>query len=224
MTDRILKALGATDEHEALRMVAEASEFMQNINQLTGRETYAGSLEVIRNDNTLSHEILATTEKKNSAEALGTVLAWKSASVELPKAQERVNELEEAGRARDVAALIKSALSTAAPSSENPHAGKLVPATAKFWETRAASELEAFLAVAPRVIPTAATPGAGATTSNATQVVNGRAADAQGRKYEEISASERASLKRSDSVLFNALREDWIAAGRPADAIPAQAN
>lgn len=226
MTDRILKALGATDEHDALRMVAEAAEFMQGINALTGRDTYNGSLEFLRSATALTREVLAATDKKETSEALGVVLAFKASHEELPKVQTKVCELEEAGRQRDVAALIKAGLSTQPPSAENPHAGKLVPATAKFWETRTAAELESFLAVAPRVIPTAATPGASnaSTTSASATVVNGRAADTKGRTYEQITPSERAALKKSDPDLFNALRTDWEAAGKPAQATVASAS
>ena len=44
-------------------MVAEASEFMQNVSTLTGCPTYAASLEVLRANNSLAREILAATEK-----------------------------------------------------------------------------------------------------------------------------------------------------------------
>lgn len=226
MSDRIIKALGATDEHDALRMVAEASEFMQAVHAVTGRETYTASLETIRANSQLAREILTATDKKEGAEALGSVLAWKASHETLPGVQTRCGELEEEGRKRDVDALIKMGLSPDAPSALNPYAGKLVPATAKLWESEPAAKLKAFLDVAPRVLPSAASPGASNSSSAAASatVVNGRACDAKGRKYEDIPTPERASMKKSDPDLFNALREDWIAAGRPAQSATSASN
>ncbi len=211
MSDRILKALGATDEHEALRIVAEANQFLADVKGATGRDTFVAALEVINGAVALSREIGVVTEKPIAAEQLGTVLAWKSAHILVPELTTKVAELEEAGRKRDVNDLI----------AKGKLDGKLTPATAAFWETRNASELEAFLAVAPRVIPGEAKPGTTQVTPTAiAKNANGRVADAKNRVYEQIPTPERASLKKSDPELFNALREDWLAAGSPVDAAP----
>ena len=94
MSDRIIKALGATDEHDALCKVSEASDFMTNLRASTGRETYAESLELINNAISLSRELGKITEKGVSAEQLGTVLAWKSSHTQLPELSAKVTELE----------------------------------------------------------------------------------------------------------------------------------
>lgn len=215
MSDRIFTALGAKDEHDALRIVAESNQFLADIKAATGRDTFVGALEIIRGSVALSREVGVLTEKTVEAEQLGTVLAWKSAHVLVPELTEKVAGLEEAGRKRDVKDLIAKGKSD----------GKLTPATATFWETRNASELEAFLAVAPRVIPGEAKPGAVSSSPSAsTKNANGRVADAKNRVYEEVSPTERAQLKKSDPELFNALREDWVAAGKPLDVVTATAN
>lgn len=217
MTDRIIKALGAIDEHDALRQVSEANEFMAAVRAATGRETYAAAIEVINNGVSLAREIGVITEKTISGEQLGTVLAWKSSHEQLPALNAKFTELEESGRKRDVAALIKAGLSTAAPSAENPYAGKLTPALAKLCEGWDSVKLEEFLKVAGRQIPSEAKPAASNLSNAASTTPSGRAANEQGKTYEQIAPAELVKLKKSDKDLYNALREDWIAAGKPAN-------
>lgn len=224
MTDRLLKALGAIDEHDALRAISQANEFMANVKIATGRETFAESLDVISNSVALSREI-GTITAKPDAESIGVVLAWKMASEQNPGLQARVTELEEEGRSRDVDALIKMALSTEAPSEENPYAGKLTkPLAAKMRDEFkfTAPQMKSFLDAKSRELPMPAKPGA--QSPSAVKNAAGRVADSQGRTYENIPPSERVALKKADPDLFNALREDWQTAGSPADLTPASAN
>lgn len=211
MTDRILQALGAKDEHEALRLITQANEFMAQVKDTCGgRETYAETLAVMGPAIQLSREIGTLTAKTDSAEQLGTVLAWKSSHEELPKAQARLIELEESGRARDVAALVKEGMAPNSP--ENKHGGKLTLATAKFWETRPAAELAAFLEIAPRVIP-------GEARQERTEVATngaGAAANAEGLAWEDIKPAKRAAMQKEDPELYAVLRNDWVSRGEPA--------
>src|SRR5687767_5445924 len=101
MTDRILEALGAQDEHEGLRLIEETSKFLASVKELTGREQYAQSLPVIKSAISLSREVETITEKP-SVEALGVILAWKSANEQNPQLQARVDELEEEVRKNTV--------------------------------------------------------------------------------------------------------------------------
>lgn len=218
MTDRIIKLLGAQDEHEGLRIVEETNQFMRDMKAVTGLDSYASIVALAESSVGLNREIKTITEKDSSAEQLGTILAYKASHLELPKAQAQLVELAEAGRRRDVANLVKMALSTEKPSEQNPHAGKLVPATAKFWEAESAEKLEAFLKVAPRVIPSEAKQAAANTSGSpaaTTTTPAGRMADSSGRTYEMIPPAEQTELKRTDRELFNALREDWVASGKP---------
>ena len=217
MTDRIIKLLGAQDEHEGLRIVEETNQFMRDMKAVTGLDSYASIVAHAETSVALSREVKTITEKDSSAEQLGTILAYKASHLELPKVQSQITELAEAGRRRDVANLVKMALSTEKPSEQNPHAGKLVPATAKFWEAESAEKLEAFLKVAPRVIPSEAKQGNANTSSAAatTTTPAGRMADSSGRTYEMIPPAEQTELKRTDRELFNALREDWLTSGKP---------
>ena len=207
MSDRILKALGATDELEALRIVADANAFMGDVKSATGAETFAAALETIKSSVGLSREISKITEKSVSAESLGTVLAWKSSHEQVPGLNEKVANLEEEGRKRDVADLI----------AQGQREGKLTPATAKHFEARSAEELRTFLAVAPRVIPSEHKQPKTeiAVGTNA----NGAAAAADGRAYEDMKPAERSSLKKSDPDLFNAIRSDWERRGKPAGVV-----
>jgi hypothetical protein len=224
MTDRILKALGATDELEALRLVAEASDFMQSVHAITGVSTYAASLEALKAHAALCREVVAATEKP-SAEALGVVLAWKSDAAKVPDLNARVATLEEEGRTRDVDALIAKALDTGAPSDLNPHAGKLTKPQADYLRDELklnAAQLESYLKTKSRELPVPAKQG----KTDLSKATNGagRVVDTQGRTYEQIPSPERVTMKKSDPDLFNAIREDWIAAGKPAQAEAAPAN
>ncbi len=213
MSDRILQALGVKDEHEALRVIAQANEFMAKVKDTCGgRETYEETLAVMTPAIQLTREIGVLTGKAETAEQLGVVLAWQSSHTELPKAQERLTELEETGRKRDISNLIAEGLKPNAP--ENKHGGKLTPASAKFWENEPAAKLEAFLAVAPRVIPGEVKQASTEAKTND----NGAAADADGNAYEDIKPAKRAAMQKEDPELYQALRADWVRRGQPAAA------
>src|SRR3954469_23364266 len=70
MSDRLLKALGAVDEHEALRFIAEANEYMAKVKTVTGSETYEETLAVMTPAVAMSRELTAMTGKSESAEQL----------------------------------------------------------------------------------------------------------------------------------------------------------
>jgi hypothetical protein len=213
MTDRILKLLGATDELDALRVIEEANKFLGDVKAATGRETFDGSLEVMRSAVALSREIATITDKP-AEESLGVVMAWKSSHERLPAIEKDKSDLEEKVRAQDVAALIKAGLETPRAGA-NEHAGKLTPATAKFWETKSAAELTAFLAIAPRVMPgeVKQAPPAGPTVFS--QNSQGRVATADGKVYEELLPMALQDLKKADRPLYDAMRSDWERVGKP---------
>lgn len=210
MSDKILEALGAKDEHEALRMIAEANQFLTDVKDCTGRETFAASLGVIKSNASLASEIGKLTDKP-VAESLGVILAWKSSHEELPKLQEENTKLTEKNRVNEVAGLI----------AQGKADGKLTPAMAKHFESKSADELRGFLAVAARVIPGDDKSQAKETTGGSDAQTNeaGRVCDAQGRTYEQIPPAQRSDLKRSDKALFEALHSDWVKAGKPAGAL-----
>jgi hypothetical protein len=217
MTDRILKLLGATDELDALRVIEEANKFLSDVKETTGRESFAGSLEVMRGAISLSREIATITEKP-AEETLGVVMAWKSSHERLPAVETDKLALEEKVRVQDVAALIKAGLETPRAGA-NEHAGKLTPATAKFWETKSASELQAFLAIAPRVMPgeVKQAPPAGPTVFS--QNPQGRVSTADGKVFEELLPMALQTLKKSDRPLYDAMRSDWERVGKPAGVV-----
>jgi hypothetical protein len=224
MTDRVIKALGANDEFEALRLVTEASEFMQAVHAVTGVTTYAESLSALKLNADLTKQVLATTEKP-AAEALGVILAWKSDAAKVPELNARVSTLEEEGRTRDVDALIKMGLETGAPSDLNPHAGKLTKPQAEYLRDTLklnAQQLESYLKTKGREIPVPAKQGKAELTAPTNTA--GRVVDEQGRTYEQMPSTDRVAKKKADPDLFNMLRDDWIAAGKPAQQESAPAN
>jgi hypothetical protein len=212
MTDRILQALGARDELEALRIIEEANEFTTNLKAATGREGFSGMLEIVRNAVGFQREIGNVTERTDKPqECLGVVLAWKSSHDALPAAQSEVQRLTEQHNVPEVARLCKEGL---APAGTGEHGGKLTPALAEYWTGRKDPvELEAFLKVAPRAIPAAARPPAKEPKSPDNSAVP---AIADGRKYEELKPAERASLKKEDAPLYELMHSDWLARGKPA--------
>lgn len=212
--DKLLEALGATDENDALRLLAEGNQFMEDVKQATGRETFEGALSVLRSSVSFARDLEKQTEK-TTPEALGVVLAWKSAFEKLPAVEARVGELEETVRLKDVQALIAQGLQKPGPGASE-HAGKLTQATAEFWKTQPVAQLRAFLAVAPRVMPTEASQPSVNPNSGSPDLAKTHADAAfSTKKYEDITPSERAEINRTDPILYAALREDWVARGEP---------
>lgn len=196
----ILEALGADDESDALRIVAEANQFIGAMQTIAGTEALATVTEKVRQAHALARDVQAATDKPAN-EAIGVVLAWKAASEQLPQLAADLETAKESVRKQEVDQLL----------AEGKRAGKLTPATADFWATRSADELRAFLAVAPRVIPAVAKVAADAQPKSAPPT-----ATADGQKYEALKPAEKARLKKSDPELFEALRNDWEERGKPA--------
>jgi hypothetical protein len=212
MSDKILEVLGAKDEHEALRMVAEANQFLADVKEATGRETFALALGVIKTNATLATEVCKVTDKPNS-EAIGVLLAWQASHLLVPELQKANSDLNEKVRAQDVAALV----------AQGKAEGKLTPAMAKHFEAKSADELRAFLAVAARVIPGDNKQPPKESSGGADPATNeqGRVTNADGQTYEQMKPSARSALKKSDAPLFNALHDDWVKAGKPLGVVAA---
>jgi len=211
--DKLLEALGATDENEALRMMAETNQFLQDVKEATGRDSFDGARSVLRSAIPFAREIEKHTDKPMT-EAIGVVLAWKSSHDKLPAVEAKVTELEESIRVKDVMALIAQGLQKPGPGASE-HAGKITPATAEYWKTRNVSEVRQYLAVAPRVLEMQQRPPTGDPKESA-HANTAASAAFSGRKYEDITPSERAELNETDPLLYNALRDDWIVRGEPA--------
>ncbi|UZX16551.1 phage protease [Thermus sp. PS18] len=86
--------------------------------------------------------VMALTGKTREDEAEAVILAWKQAAEELPRVQERLSALEEERRRERLRALIE----------KGKKEGKLTPAMLSWAESQTPEALEAFLAVAPRVV------------------------------------------------------------------------
>lgn len=204
MTIEILQALGAEDESAALRLVAQTNEFVEDLRKLTGKESFGTIAARIREIVSLARDV-EDESGKPAAEAIGVILAWKASHEALPAVQQELEAQRESLRAQEVAGLIE----------QGKKDGKLTQATAEFWKTRGAAELKAFLDVAPRVIP------AEIKQPVPLNAERGAAATADGQKYEDMKPMQRASLKKSDPELYNALRSDWEQRGKPAGVLAA---
>jgi|GEM_PF-5404870 len=101
---------------------------------------------------------------------------------------------------------------------------KLTPATAKFYSDRfetaltagsdgaeVVADLKGFLTAAPRVVPVlqASTNGQPVTGGEGTPQHNGKT-------FAQMKPAERSKLSQSDPELYALMRQEWVAAGKPA--------
>lgn len=134
--------------------------------------------------------------------ALGAVEAGRAASVELPKAQARIAEIEKTAEDGERASIV------AKLESEK----RLTPPLREFAATCSIETLRAFAKAAPVVVAESqhreAAPSASA-GSAAPVTLDGK------RSYEHLTGLERIALRDSDRATFDSLRNDWIARGQP---------
>jgi ATP-dependent protease ClpP protease subunit len=101
---------------------------------------------------------------------------------------------------------------------------KLTPATAKMYSDRfeaalvsgadgasVVADLQGFLAVAPRVVPAPSVGRQGGGESSGE-----KPAQHNGKTFAQMAPVERARLSKSDPELYDLMRQDWVAAGKPA--------
>ncbi len=194
-------AAGEVDESAGVRAATELVKFSADIEALTGKQTFAEQFAVLRDAFALSRDVGAATEKPVT-EAIGTVLAWKASADQNVELAAKFQALEEETRKREVSSLV----------AEGQRDGKLTPKTAEYWLSRTAAEVKAYLEIAPRVIPAEVKAPATAQTKPETAA----AANADGKRYEDMQPSALAALKKSDPELHRALRADWVTRGKPA--------
>jgi signal peptide peptidase SppA len=190
LADRI----GTLDD--AVAMAAKAARArrreknMQELKAALGLpDNYAGDLvaEVaqIAGDNV---RILAALGAKNATDAVGAVEALQAMAEQGVEATKRAAELEAAQAQADVDCAIREGRDT----------GKLTAATETFWRAKPAAEIREYLKVAPVVIPGAA--------------VEPQPAPVEGAKrWEDISAADKAAMQASDPAQFAALLKDFRA-------------
>ncbi len=183
MSKVILEALGVEDEVQALRAIAEFTNFLDEVRAATGRDKFGEALVVVRQNADIAKQVVALTEKP-VAESTGVILAWKSAYDMLPTAQAENVQLKDAIENRDRAELIEQGLAE----------HKLTPASVdKHWNEkdehgrykRSAVDLRSFLDSAPRIIPAALK------QPNAPQGTGPVA----GKDYGEMSSMEKHELR-----------------------------
>lgn len=116
---------------------------MTEILQLLGLREEAEAGAAITRLMSLERTLTTLTGRQSADEALAVVQAWRQASEELPRVQSRLEQLEGERRAERLNALIE----------RGKREGKLTPAMLGWAEQQSLEALEAFLAVAPRVVP-----------------------------------------------------------------------
>lgn len=160
-------------------------EKMTEILRLLGREsaTEAEVTAIVSRLVTLERTLTSLTGHQDLDQALAVVQAWRQAHEELPRVQERLAALEEERRKERLARLIE----------EGKREGKLTPAMLSWAEQQTPEALEAFLAVAPRVLPEAATE-----------------AVEKPLDWFKLSAREREELYRQDVELYRRLRKEAL--------------
>jgi phage I-like protein len=118
-------------------------------------DTVAAAVEKVRDEREL---LLTATGKASVAEASGVIASWKAGSEKAEKLSAQLVELEAGNKRTLVASLIK----------DGTDAGKVAPAQVELLTKmglRDVEELKAFIAAAPKVLPTTARePGAASTT------------------------------------------------------------
>jgi ATP-dependent protease ClpP protease subunit len=169
---------------------------------------------------------LAITGAKDSSELVGAIRGIKAKADNADKVSAELTEVKGERDKQNFEALIMKG--TSAPV-------KLSGATAKLYQDRfdaavkadsdmkdgagrseaVVKDLTGFLAVAPTIIASAARQpeaqknGSGVGTGAASLTYNGRS-------YAEMKPADRARLSKDEPELHEAMRDDWIAAGRPA--------
>lgn len=148
-------------------------------------------------------EYRASVESLTGAEgdaALGVIKAKLEAADQLPALQAKLADIEAAADADKRKSLIESGKSD----------GKLTAALEKHFSDRSTAELEAFLKVAPKVVPVnegvtqPRAAGAGADDGEA-------APTHEGKTYEALTGPEKVALKASNPELFAQMRAHFNA-------------
>lgn len=155
------------------------------VRQLGLRETAneAEAVAALTRLTALERQITALTGRANSEEALAVVQGWRQASEELPRLQERLSVMEQERQQERRNALLE----------RGKREGKLTPAMLSWAEQQGPEALEAFLSVAPRVIPE------GASESLQTPL-----------DWHKLSASEKQKLYEENVELYRRLRAEAL--------------
>lgn len=132
--------------------------------------------------------------------AVGTVTAWKASHEVLAEKTAELDAIKAKAEADRHAALIKG----------GKEAGKLTADLEKHFADKPADEVEAFLAIAPKVVPVGdakpapASSGPAATAGELTH---------EGKAYADMNEHERGALSAESPEIFASLRQDWIDSG-----------
>lgn len=216
--DKILEALGATDEAHALRIIAEFKSAATSLHALTGRETFALQLPVMQARCAFVSSVEAKTGKSGSDAVLGVLEVWKEShdgaqktATELATAKVELEGMKFEKLISDAKAACKLT-----PAGETKYRAHFTNKTLALPGIETALELmepnpalvnAKTLQQPPHVAAVAPAVGA-----------NGTVVDPS-KKYEDYTALEISDLRDSGALDKNdyaKLRQDWTARGKPA--------
>ena len=137
----------------------------------------------------LERDVLGATEKKSAAEALGVVQGWKAAAGQVEELRGKVTAMEKAAEDRERSSLIEKARNE----------GKIAPALLDWAKSCPLDTLRAFVETAPAIPQFKASPEEPRHTP--------AELDWQGKKWGELSPSEKHDLYHQNHDLYVAMRD-----------------
>ncbi|AZF88289.1 hypothetical protein [Meiothermus phage MMP7] len=159
----------------------EMTEILRQLGLRENQEAEAGA--IITRLTSLERTLVALTGRQTPDEALAVVQGWRAAAEELPRVQERLTVLENERQLERRRALVE----------QGKREGKLTPAMLTWAEQQSPEALEAFLSVAPRVIPESV--GESLQTP---------------LDWHKLSASEKQKLYEENVELYRRLRKEAL--------------
>lgn len=213
--DKILEALGATDEAHALRIIAEFKSAATSLHALTGRESFALQLPVIQARCTFVSTVEAKTGKTGE-EALGMLTAWKGShetvelvQKELGETKGKLEKLETDGMFTSARAECKIDKAAEDDMRKEMSSGALTLVAAK-TALKHMRPIQALVNAQTLQQPALLPPAVG--SAGTAPVVD------PSKKYEDYTAREMSDM-RSDGTLdknaYAALRQTWLRDGQP---------
>lgn len=212
--DKILEALGATDEAHALRIIAEFKSAATSLHSLTGRETFALQLPVMQARCTFVAAVEAKTGKTGQDSVLGVLEVWKESHDSATKT------------AADLAAaqVELENLKFDRAISEAKTAGKLTKAGEDKYRELFTSKKLALVGIQTALELTEPNPAlvnARLLTPPAAPaaVAGGTPAFDSTKKFEDYTVDEMATAReygQVDADQYKVLRKDWEGRGKPA--------
>lgn len=180
-------------EHQEEPMTQIALTVLATALGLNATSTEQQTLEGLARTSKFSRDVTALTGQDSLEKSLGVLAAWKTGAEQTDTLSKKLEKLEGERGAEKLSALLE----------QGKRDGKLSPAMIESWASKQTPEaLEAFLAVAPRVIPGSAEtkePAPTATTSSPALTFNGKT-------WAQLAPIEKHNLFVDNKDLYDAMK------------------